>query len=117
MDKRKNLANALSKIQEKEIKKFEWDVFGKDYSATLTKLASLELGMKETIEEQKKIDAISKAQQEKGKNTKRDLNGKVKGEKPPCKICGKNHGGVCRYLKKPPGQGTPTYQEFVKFYK
>ena len=80
MDKCKNLANALSKVQEKEMNKCGWDVYGMEYAQTLTKLASLELRMREMIKEQKKIDAISKAQQKEQdkKSTKRDSTGKAK---------------------------------------
>ena len=99
-DKRELIESALPPIYLTKLTEIGWDLQEKPYDESISKIESLESTIKKEIENQKKIDAITKSNTTTngGGNNNGNNGNKKKNNKTPypvCPTCGKMHKGKC----------------------
>jgi hypothetical protein len=101
-DKRELVESALTPIYLTKLTEIGWDIQEKPYDMTISKIESLEPAIRKELDNQKKIDAVTKQNTIKndssnngGGNKKK--NGKQQSSFPKCSICNKYHKGKCWY--------------------
>lgn len=93
-DKRELIESALLPAYLTKLEEIGWDLQEKSYNESISKLESLEPGIKKDIENQKKIDAATKTNT--STNNKSNGNGSSdKSSFQKCPICKKTHKGKC----------------------
>ena len=95
-EKREILETAITKAQAVKLNDIDWDIQENTYDETISKLESLEAGLKREVEMQRQVDIISKANGGTPSRANRSSSSPSTMKKfPVCETCGKTHKGEC----------------------
>lgn len=111
-EKREILETAITKAQAVKLNDIDWDIQENTYDETISKLESLESGLKREVEMQRQVDIISKANGGTPSRSNRSNASSspvtLKRIFPDCDTCGKKHKGECW---KKNGGGPKSYKK------
>jgi hypothetical protein len=120
-DKRELIESALTPIYLIKLSEIGWDIQEKPYDETISKIESLEPAIKKELENQKKIDAVTKQNTTKnGTISNSGVNKKKNGKQsqssiPKCPICSKYHKGKCWFDGGEKGSSNNKYKHNNNF--